>query len=91
MQFNDTTRETVFVGSEGGVFAEEGDSGAWIINREDGALVALLWGGQGPGCQWSYATPISTVFDDIRSRLHASVEVTRPWVLDPGAGSRCVL
>ena len=66
--------ECIVGASRSTAFNAPGDSGAWVLRKEDGALVGLLWGVQ-KGSTWSYMTPIAKVFGNIERRLGCSVEV----------------
>ncbi len=59
--------------SRGQFFADHGDSGAWVLNRE-GQLAGLIVGGN-PQLRWVYATPISAVFADIEAQLGCKVSL----------------
>ena len=60
------TKEYAICRNDGERFAEEGDSGAFVLNR-GGQLVGILVGGNKAAGQ-AYVTPIKAVIDDISAQ-----------------------
>lgn len=69
------TTEKVFIatGSHGKCFGTNGDSGAWVLDK-DGKLGGLLIAGN-PQMGLVYVTPIGVVFADIEARLSCKVKI----------------
>jgi len=69
------TAEDVFLatGRRGACFANNGDSGAWVLNKK-GQLGGLVVGGN-PLLNWVYVTPISAVFADIESQIGCKISL----------------
>jgi len=60
------TKEFAVCRNDGEIFSDEGDSGAFVLNR-DGQLVGILVGGNKATGQ-AYVTSIQAVIDDIRAQ-----------------------
>lgn len=70
------TREFVVIGMRGRPFADEGDSGAFVI-LPDGALVGMVVGGD-TKCNLTFVTPIQAIFNDIQTRTGWEVLLQGP-------------
>lgn len=53
-------------------FAEDGDSGAWVLDR-NGYLSGLIWGSNDLG--HCYVTPISLIIEDIQQFMGETLDV----------------
>lgn len=63
----------------------EGDSGAAVVDAEEGSLVGQLWGRNrywGPGPRITYFTPIADILDDIQEKCGQDDRPKLPQVRD---------
>jgi hypothetical protein len=67
-----TDEHVIVCPGENGVFSDDGDSGAWLLDRY-GYLSALIWGSNSK--DHCYATPISLIMEDIEGFTGGTVEV----------------
>lgn len=58
------TTELCVVGDRGVPFADEGDSGAWVLNEHD-SVIGMVFAGDVPNRICTYITPITYLFDSI--------------------------
>ncbi len=71
------TNEHVIISNKDEPFSEDGDSGAWVLNRH-GDLVGMIWGAANDREQkYCYFTPIAVLKKDIEEQTGMEVELVQ--------------
>lgn len=68
------TTEYVVAGLDGEIFANKGDSGAFVLTSE-GKLAGMVIGGPDPAGGPGYVTPITEVWRDIGAQTECNIEL----------------